>query len=115
MDGWRGEWRRYWTDDADIPPTVAVEGDTDEYEGAHLPVDEQQRELCITDGLTEWLVTLGGFIRSILVFLFDLPISISYHQTTIYRSSSNRLMVFVSYILALERFVACRSKCDTVS
>lgn len=29
------------------------------------------RALHFTDGLTEWVVTLGGFIRSILVFFFQ--------------------------------------------
>lgn len=66
-------------DEADDLCRSTVKRDTDGYEDVHVPVEEQQRALHFTDGFTEWLVTLGGFIRSTLVFLFDLPITISYH------------------------------------
>ena len=45
-----------------------MEWDSDENEGAHVCMTNNRESLHFTDGLTEWLVTLGGFIRSIFFF-----------------------------------------------
>ena len=91
-DGWMDGWveRERGRCGEDFNETMGImtdqerlwKRDTDENEGAYLlPVDEQQRKLLhFTDGLTEWLVTLGGFIRSITCFYCFLSFILPYHR-----------------------------------